>query len=217
MVFSVSNEDKNNYRKLDKKQLSVLLVKRNDYPFKDMWNLPGGFIGMDETSEEASRRACTQIPLIGGKCQEVGPRANMAVHHGFKDKGVIAQHVARADEMLVNYNDLLEALDAIDTSANTMADWDEKGTGKLGFGVISAPRGYNVHMAKIVDGRVAYYNALVPTTWNIPIMGPATEGFHYDLAPHVIRAYDPCLSCATHVMVVDDEDSSVIKNEMVRI
>lgn len=56
LVFSVSNEDKNNYRKLDKKQLSVLLVKRNDYPFKDMWNLPGGFIGMDETSEEASRR-----------------------------------------------------------------------------------------------------------------------------------------------------------------
>ena len=186
----------------------------NEFPYDDFTEiLPEAWYD----DEEVGKRACTQIPLIGGKCQEVGPRANMAVHHGFKDKGVIAQHVARADEMLVNYNDLIEALDAIDTSANTMADWDEKGTGKLGFGVISAPRGYNVHMAKIVDGRVAYYNALVPTTWNIPIMGPATEGFHYDLAPHVIRAYDPCLSCATHVMVVDDEDNSVIKNEMVRI
>ena len=166
---------------------------------------------------DMGKKACTQIPLINGKAQETGPRAKMEKWAGFKDKGVVAQHVARAEEMLTNYNDLMAALDAIDTSAATLADWDEKGTGELGFGVIAAPRGTNVHMAKIKDGRVQYYNALVPTTWNIPIMGPATEGFHYDLAPHVIRAYDPCLSCATHVMVVDDEDKSVIKNEMVKI
>ena len=48
-------------------------------------------------------------------------------------------------------------------------------------------------------------------------MGPATEGFHHEFGPHVIRAYDPCLSCATHVIVVDDEDRSVLRNEMVRI
>ena len=64
---------------------------------------------------------------------------------------------------------------------------------------------------------IQYYNALVPTTWNIPTMGPATEGFHSDWGAHVIRAYDPCLSCATHVMVVDDEDKTILKNDMVRI
>ena len=72
-------------------------------------------------------------------------------------------------------------------------------------------------MAQVKDGKTKFYSAIVPTTWNIPTMGPATEGFHHEYGPHVIRAYDPCLSCATHVMVVDDEDRSILKNEMVRI
>ena len=34
----------------------ILLVKRKDPPFKDRWALPGGFMEMDETLEEAARR-----------------------------------------------------------------------------------------------------------------------------------------------------------------
>ena len=111
----------------------------------------------------------------------------------------------------------INILDELDTSANTMADFDPRGTGKLGIGAIEAPRGTDVHMGVVKDGRIQYYNALVPTTWNIPTMGPATEGFHSDWGAHVIRAYDPCLSCASHVMVVDDEDKTILKNDMVRI
>ena len=55
-IFSVSSSKQENYRKLNNKHFSVLLVKRNRYPFKDMWCLPGGFIGIDETSEEAAKR-----------------------------------------------------------------------------------------------------------------------------------------------------------------
>ena len=166
---------------------------------------------------DIGKKACTTIPLWDGKNVETGPRARMEKFHGFKGKGVIAQHVARADEMLVNYQLCLDALDELDTSASARADYDPRGTGKLGIGVIEGPRGTNVHMSKIENGKTQFYSAIVPTTWNIPTMGPATEGFSHELAPHVIRAYDPCLSCATHVMVVNDEDKSVIKNEMVRI
>lgn len=56
LVFSVSDGYQENYRKLKEKHFSVLLVKRNDYPFKNMWCLPGGFVGIDETTEEAARR-----------------------------------------------------------------------------------------------------------------------------------------------------------------
>jgi coenzyme F420 hydrogenase subunit alpha len=108
-------------------------------------------------------------------------------------------------------------LDDLDTSAPAQADFDITGTNKLGIGAIEGPRGLDVHMAQIANGKTQFYSALVPTTWNIPTMGPATEGFHHEFGPHVIRAYDPCLSCATHVIVVDDEDSSIIKNEMVRL
>ncbi len=166
---------------------------------------------------EVGKRGCSVIPLINGTNVETGPRARMEKFQGFKDKGVIAQHVARADEMLKNYDACMEALDALDTSAPAKADYDPRGTGELGFGIIEGPRGTNAHMAIVEDGRTKFYSAIVPTTWNIPTMGPATEGFHHELGPHVIRAYDPCLSCATHVMVVDDEDKSVLKNEMVRI
>lgn len=56
IIFSVSDGDQKNYRKLKDKHFSVLLIKRKDYPFKDMWCLPGGFIRMDETTEEAAKR-----------------------------------------------------------------------------------------------------------------------------------------------------------------
>ena len=44
LIFSVSSEETGNYRKLSEKKFSVLLVKRNTYPFKDKWCLPGGFL-----------------------------------------------------------------------------------------------------------------------------------------------------------------------------
>lgn len=56
IIFSVSDGEQENYRKLNEKHFSVLLVKRDNYPFKDKWCLPGGFVGIQETLEEASKR-----------------------------------------------------------------------------------------------------------------------------------------------------------------
>ena len=57
LIFSVSSKDSNNYRKTDKKMMSVLLVKRDDYPYKGKWCLPGGFLDpKKETLEECAKR-----------------------------------------------------------------------------------------------------------------------------------------------------------------
>ena len=56
LVFSVSSEETENYRKTDTKKMSILMVKRDNYPFKDMWCLPGGFMGYNEELDEAPRR-----------------------------------------------------------------------------------------------------------------------------------------------------------------
>ena len=57
LILSVSSKDSNNYRKTDKKMMSVLLVKRDDYPYKDKWCLPGGFLDpKKETLEECAKR-----------------------------------------------------------------------------------------------------------------------------------------------------------------
>ena len=60
LIFSVSDELQSNYRKLNNKKFSVLLVKRDTYPFKDKWCLPGGFVGINEDLEDAAKRILKQ-------------------------------------------------------------------------------------------------------------------------------------------------------------
>ena len=56
LILSISDEEHENYRKSSKKYMSVLLVKRDDYPFKDKWCLPGGFVRIDEELDNAPVR-----------------------------------------------------------------------------------------------------------------------------------------------------------------
>ncbi len=39
--------------RMEKNDLQVLLIRRKNPPFEKMWALPGGFVDMDETLEEA--------------------------------------------------------------------------------------------------------------------------------------------------------------------
>ena len=55
-VFSIMKEETDEYRKDPEQQLGVLLVKRNGYPYKDCWALPGGFAEIDENLYETALR-----------------------------------------------------------------------------------------------------------------------------------------------------------------
>ncbi len=41
---------------LRQRDLQVLLVKRRSWPYEGMWAIPGGFVNMDESLEEAAKR-----------------------------------------------------------------------------------------------------------------------------------------------------------------
>ena len=56
IVVGVAKDTSDNYRKLDRQSLKILLVKREHYPYKDCYSLPGGFVGEKETFEETLRR-----------------------------------------------------------------------------------------------------------------------------------------------------------------
>ena len=56
ILISVSDQEQTNYRKTSKKMMSILLVKRDDFPYKGKWCLPGGFLNpKTETLEECAK------------------------------------------------------------------------------------------------------------------------------------------------------------------
>lgn len=57
LLLSVSDQEQANYRKTSTKMMSILLAKRDDYPFKGKWCVPGGFLDVkNETLEECAKR-----------------------------------------------------------------------------------------------------------------------------------------------------------------
>ncbi len=161
--------------------------------------LPANYYG-----KEIGVEACTMIPMIKGKIIEVGPRARLWKFRGYKEKGTMALNRARLEEISIRIDRGLEILRQLNTRAHTLNKPVSHGTGRLGIGINEAPRGTNVHMVQVEDGRITYYKAMPATMWNIPAIGRATEGFHYQWAQWVMRSYDPCISCATHLLIVRD-------------
>jgi hydrogenase large subunit len=90
-----------------------------------------------------------------------------------------------------------------------------------GVGFVEAPRGSLAHWIVIDDGKIANYQAVVPTTWNAgPRDAAGTEG-PYEAALRgqslvdpeqpleilrTIHSFDPCLACAVHVVDPDGEE-----------
>jgi len=84
-----------------------------------------------------------------------------------------------------------------------------------GMGLHEAPRGALGHWIDVEGGRTRNYQAVVPTTWNAGPMdgkgvpGPMEQALigtrvrdeenPFELV-RIVRSYDPCLSCAVHVV-----------------
>lgn len=56
LIFTVTDKEKKNYRKLPEKVLRILMIKRGDRPYIGQWALPGGFVRVDESVDEAALR-----------------------------------------------------------------------------------------------------------------------------------------------------------------
>ena len=56
LVFTVQNKEVADMRKADKKDVKILLIKRKDHPYIGQWAIPGGFVDIHESLEEAAKR-----------------------------------------------------------------------------------------------------------------------------------------------------------------
>jgi NAD-reducing hydrogenase large subunit len=139
-------------------------------------------------------------------------KAFLEFDHGSSRQATLAYHWARMIEMLHAAEGIRELLPDPDLLKNDLLVRGERAL--RGVGVIEAPRGTLIHHYRInEDDQIVRANLIVSTTHNNQGMNEAvrqvalqyldgqelTEGLlnHIEVA---IRAYDPCLSCATHAL-----------------
>jgi 8-oxo-dGTP diphosphatase len=56
IIFTTADKEEDNLRKVPKKGMQVILIKRDDYPYKEKWSLPGGFVDITESLEAGAKR-----------------------------------------------------------------------------------------------------------------------------------------------------------------
>lgn len=131
----------------------------------------------------------------------------------FPSQNIFHNNLAQAIEILQCVDDAIEIF-------KTIKIVDEKPIKKppqagVGMGVIEAPRGILYHMAKVnAQGMIEDYDVVVPTAQNqISIENDLKKYFNENLdkdrrqlhqdAEKIIRAYDPCMSCATNFLKME--------------
>lgn len=96
-----------------------------------------------------------------------------------------------------------------------------------GVGFMEAPRGALAHWIVIKDGKIANYQAVVPSTWNAGPRDAAGQPGPYEAAlmdrhslhdakqpleiQRTIHSFDPCIACAVHVLDLNGEGLSSIE------
>jgi hydrogenase large subunit len=115
------------------------------------------------------------------------------------------------------YDELMANIAAGDLSVHNADKWEPSTWPRRGrgVGVVEAPRGALGHWMVVENGRIANYQAVVPTTWNAGPrdgqggIGPYEAALmdNHSLADpempleiiRTVHSFDPCLACAVHV------------------
>jgi len=200
-----------------------------DRPGKDPYN---GITDPDPNKKGAY--TWLKAPRYNNLPMEVGPAARLAVAYkkgvpdikaamdaALKDAGAgfevinseLGRHLARAVECKSLAHKLMDYVDQLEPGKPQHTPFTIPKEAK-GMGLTEAARGALGHWIVIKDGKIANYQAVVPTTWNASprddkgVEGPIEKSLMgqtvsdpknpMELA-RIVRSFDPCLACAVHV------------------
>lgn len=131
----------------------------------------------------------------------------------FPSNNIYHNNLAQAIEILHCVDDAMDILKNLQIVEEEPVQTTLKAG--LGVGVVEAPRGVLYHMVKVDDkGMIEDYDVVVPTSQNqINIENDLKKFFQENLdkneetlkyqAEKIIRAYDPCMSCATNFLKIE--------------
>ena len=128
------------------------------------------------------------------------------------------------------FDKLVANIKSGDTRVVNNDKWDPSSWPKeaKGVGFYEAPRGALSHWAVIKDGKIANYQAVVPTTWNACPRDDAAGHGAYEMAMmdtpvkivdkpleivKAVRSFDPCMACATHLFNAKGEKIRVVTTD----
>ena len=185
--------------------------------------------------DKAGGYSWLKSPRYGSKVYEVGPLARMLMLYQLKSNSkattlmdnalarlqiapdallsVMGRHIARALEAKLVADEMESMIMDVKLDAPVCQDFKipEKGEG---MGLWDAARGALGHWIAIEHGKIARYQAVVPTTWNAspkddrgtpgPIeqamLGTRVDDTSNPFAlARIVRSFDPCIACAIHV------------------
>ncbi|MGW8311839.1 MAG: nickel-dependent hydrogenase large subunit [Desulfuromonadales bacterium] len=159
---------------------------------------------------------------------ELGPfltgalaRARLAAHRGLSvgtpgnGCGIHDNNAAQVGEIgwaLQRVGELLEAISAANAAEPLQAP-AKPPCGGVGTAVMEAPRGLLVHHYVVDEwGTVVAADIVTPTSINQRVMAnqimadlaeTTDQAYLKETTERIIRAYDPCISCAVHLLTID--------------
>ena len=199
-----------------------------------------------------------KAPRWKGRAMEVGPLARLAVGIGLNIPHVkepalallkelnlpleaalstLGRTAARGLECIWTANKMVEYTDALtanikagDEAAANMDKWEPSTWPKecKGAGLCEAPRGALGHWCVIKNGKLANWQAIVPTTWNASPRSDDGEVAPFEACLRgtpiadpkrpveilrTIHSFDPCLACASHLYSADGKEITKVVTE----
>lgn len=160
-----------------------------------------------------------KAPRYLGRPFEVGPLARQIL------SGCYPNHVSAMDRTVARVYEankigeiLSILLDQVIPDVDTQSRYELPRQAK-GVGLIDTTRGALGHWLKINDNKIAFYQIITPSVWNLStrdanslgtselslIGTPIADNKNPVEIGRILRSFDPCVSCATHVLTPGSE------------
>jgi hydrogenase large subunit len=184
---------------------------------------------------KAAAYSWLKAPRYEGQVYEVGPLARILVNYGAGNAtvrealdqalsgtglspttmcSVAGRHLARALETQIVADSMLDWVLQLAPGEPGYVEY-EMPQEAIGVGLVGAARGALGHWIQIAEGRIANYQVITPSTWNIspkddegqpgPLEQAITgtrvrdEANPFEIV-RIVRSFDPCLACSVHVL-----------------
>jgi [NiFe] hydrogenase large subunit len=198
--------------------------------------------------DTADKYTWLKAPRYNNMAMEVGPLARVLVAYNKNVSSVVTivnsflmdasltagdlhstlgRAAARALETKIIADAMDGWLNALDPNGEilTTTTIPDIGT-QQGFGLTEAPRGALGHWINIQNGKIANYQMVVPSTWNLgprdsngnrgpveqSLIGtPVADASKPLEVLRIVHSFDPCLACAVHVIDTKKNKSYTVK------